>query len=277
VVMDKPIGVFDSGVGGLTVVREIFRVLPSERVVYFGDTARVPYGTRSAETVRRYAAECAEVLYGHDIKMLVLACNTTSAVALTELREHTSVPVIGVVEPGACAAVAATGTGRIGVIGTTATVESNVYAATIGGLAREMRVFSRACPLFVPLAEEGLTEGPIPEQVAQHYLAPLLANQIDTLVLGCTHYPLLRDVIARVVGSDVRIVDSARATAENIVELLNSRSLRSPNGKEPRHAFLVTDAPRWFADLGQKFLGRGIGDVIRVETGCPVDGPANND
>jgi glutamate racemase len=260
-----PIGVFDSGVGGLTVMRRVVERLPAVPVVYFGDTARIPYGTRSPDTVIRYAMNCAPRVVERGVRLLIVACNTASAYALEALRDALEVPVLGVIEPGARHAVAATHTGRIGVIGTTATIASSRYQAAIGALLPEATVMTKACPLFVPLAEEGWTHGPVPEQVARTYLEDLLAEDIDTLVLGCTHYPLLREVIAEVAGAGVTIVDSAEATSAVVAETLEAMGdLNVANGP-PRHEFLVTDAPDAFARLGRTFLGHAIDHVEWVD------------
>src|SRR4051812_4127255 len=203
----QPIGVFDSGIGGLTVVRELMRQLPQESVVYFGDTARVPYGPKSPDTVRRYSREIASFLLKQQAKAIVIACNTATAHALSVLREEFSVPVIGVVEPGARAAARATSGGRIGVIGTAGTVASGAYDRAIRAILPDARVVTKACPLLVPLVEEGWIDHPVTAQVAREYLAPLMDEQIDTLVLGCTHYPLLKDVLCRALGRGVTLID----------------------------------------------------------------------
>lgn len=252
-----PIGVFDSGVGGLTVFARIAAALPQESIVYLGDTARVPYGTKSRETVVEYARGCAEVLLEHGIKMLVVACNTASAYAVETLQEELPVPVLGVVEPGARAAVQQSRTGRIGVIGTPATVGSGVYTRAILALRPDATVIARPCPLFVPLAEEGWVEGEIAELVARRYLEPLLEESIDTLVLGCTHYPMLAGTLAKVAGPQVALVDSAEQTALAVHAMLPDAS-RDAAGE---HRFLVTDSPERFRDVGTQFFGRPLEDV----------------
>lgn len=262
---DAPLGIFDSGVGGLTVFRRIAERLPSESIVYLGDTARVPYGTKSADTVARYARTCAEVLMDRGIKMLIVACNTASAYALDVLRRELTVPVIGVIEPGAKRAVASTRSGHIGVIGTVGTIQSGQYQAVIREYAPHARVSSKPCPLFVPLAEEGWTEGPVPLQVAKTYLDDLCAEPIDTLVLGCTHYPLLKGVIAEAAGNDVVLVDSAEATAEAVADVLDVQEHMNPSGVRGDRTFLVTDAPDSFARVGRKFLGEAIEAVEWVD------------
>lgn len=258
----SPIGVFDSGVGGLTVVRELAARLPHESIVYLGDTARVPYGTKSRDTVIRYARACTRQLLDRDAKMVVVACNTATAQALEVLRDELPIPVVGVVEPGARRAVAASRTKRIGVIGTAGTIGSGAYQSVIAGLDRDASIFVQACPLFVPLAEEGWLEGEVPEAAARTYLAPLLAAEIDTLVLGCTHYPLLRDVIGAAAGPEVTLVDSAEATADAVADLCAAMGGHDATGDPVRHTYLVTDAPESFFALGRRFLGY---DLERVE------------
>ena len=255
------IGIFDSGVGGLTVVRRVIERLPGEDVVYLGDTARLPYGTKSAETVERYALGCARILLKRQIKLLVVACNTASAFALDTLRDQLDVPVLGVIEPGAMAAIKRSTEGRIGVIGTRGTIMSGEYQGTLERLRPEAEVFAKACPMFVPLAEEGWIEGDVPRQVVSTYLDELLEAGIDTLLLGCTHYPLLKDVITSVVGADLALVDSAEATSEVVSDTLEALGEFSSTS-EGQLTCLVSDAPERFADIGASFLGR---EIERVE------------
>ena len=257
------IGVFDSGIGGLTVVRELIARLPSEEIIYFGDTARVPYGPKSPDTVRRYSREIGDFLRAESVKAVVIACNTATAHALPMLREHLPVPVIGVVEPGARAAVAATRSGEIGVIGTVGTINSGAYERAIKALAPEARVDAYACPLFAPLIEEGWLDTPATRLIACEYLRPLAAARIDTLVLGCTHYPLLKPLLAQILGPDVCLIDSAAETAAETARVLDQQGRRSPNGRPPQHRFIASDAPEQFLRLGQRFLGSTI---ERVET-----------
>ena len=254
----RPIGVFDSGLGGLTVVHEIMRQLPSESVVYFGDTARVPYGPKSPETVRRYSREITAYLLAQDVKAIVVACNTATAHALDELRAQLSVPVVGVIEPGARAAVAASGGGHIGVIGTAGTIRSQAYERAIHALDPKIEVTVRACPMFVPLVEEGWTDHPVTRQVAREYLAPMCAAGIAALVLGCTHYPLLKDVLRRTLGADVMLIDSAAETAAETGRVLRSAGIESPSDARTTHRFVASDDPRQFLELGQRFLGSAI-------------------
>ncbi len=259
------VGIFDSGIGGLTVLRRIAERLPDEPLLYLGDTARVPYGTKSADTVIRYARACADILLDRGIKMLVIACNTASAHALDVLRSEVDVPVLGVVEPGARRAVEQTRNGRIGVIGTAGTIASGTYQAAIEARMPDAQVFCKACPLFVPLAEEGWIDGDVPRLVARDYLEDLRRHDIDTLVLGCTHYPILRDVIAEIMGDEVCIVDSGEAAAQVVEEVLDSMALRADNGHPARHSFLVTDTPQNLARIGSRFLGHDIGPVEWVD------------
>ena len=261
----SPIGVFDSGLGGLTVASAIMDALPGERIVYLGDTARVPYGTRSPRTVLRYARACARRLQQHDIKLLVIACNTVSAVAVDMLRVELDVPVLGVIGPGARAGIAASVNGRIGVIATRGTVASGAYGKELAGLSGKAELFQQAAPLLVPLAEEGWLDGAVPTEVVEHYLAPLASAQVDALILGCTHYPLLagiiREVAARVLSPDVRVVDSAVATAAELTELLEARELARKDGPGDLR-ILVTDLPGRFAEVASRFLGRDVDETV---------------
>ncbi|HMI94422.1 MAG TPA: glutamate racemase [Polyangiales bacterium] len=266
-----PIGVFDSGLGGLTVVRAIAARLPEEDLVYLGDTARVPYGTRSARTVLSYARGCARRLREHEIKLLVVACNTVSAVALEQLGSELDIPVLGVIVPGARAGVAHSRSGRIGVMATAGTVDSGAYPRAIAAADPRAQAFMATAPLLVPLAEEGWTDGEVPRLVVRRYLEPLVRAQIDTLVLGCTHYPLLHASIAAELaaqnGAELPVVDSAEATAGDLVALLAERGMlaRRPEGGKLR--LLVTDLPRRFAEVAARFLGHGV-EHVPVE---PID------
>jgi len=261
----RPIGVCDSGVGGLTVLRALMARLPGERTVYLGDTARVPYGTKSADVVTRYSVRNAEVLLRHDVKLLVVACNTASAVALPALAGRLEIPVLGVIEPGAKAAAAVSRSGRVGVIGTQGTVRSGAYQRALEAARPGVTVLARACPLFVPLAEEGWTTGDVPQLAARRYLAELVDGGMDTLVLGCTHYPLLRGVIAEAVGPEVALVDSAEATAEAVGTLLAGRGELGAGSAPPEHRYLVTDIPERFVDVAARFLGQPVQSVEQVD------------
>ncbi len=263
--IDRPIGVFDSGVGGLTVFREISRLLPHESLIYLGDSARVPYGTKSAETVIRYSREAAWHLLGEGIKMLVVACNTATAAALPTLREELPIPVVGVIDPGARAAAAVT-RGRVGVIATEGTVRSGAYGKAIRGIQPEIQVFEAACPLFVSLAEEGWANTRVCREVAEVYLTPLLDEGIDTIVLGCTHYPILRPTIHHVVGERVTIVDSAETTALRVEEELHRDNLQRTRGAAV-YKFQVTDSADRFRRIAGEFLDRDLDHLELVSLG----------
>ena len=261
----KPIGIFDSGIGGLTVLKEIYKQLPHEGTVYLGDTARVPYGIRSPETVTRYSFENTRFLFSKEVKMIVVACNTASSVSLAAIRSSVSVPVVGVIEPGAKAAVTATKNKRIGIIGTEATIKSNSYAKAIKDLDDSIDVFGVACPLFVPLVEEGWTDGKIAEMTAEKYLQEIKHNDIDTLVLGCTHYPLLKGILSQVMGGKVCLIDSAIETAREIRTVLQNLSLLNPSGEGIIREFYVTDSPEKFKTFGERFLGETIEYIKKIK------------
>lgn len=264
---DLPIGVFDSGLGGLTVVRELRRQLPSETILYLGDSARVPYGTRSAATVIRYAEKCSSFLMNQGLKMLAVACNTASAVALPSLRRAAEVPVLGVIAAGA-RAVTATGAHRVGVIGTQGTIRSQAYRRRIGELAPDCQVIEQPAPLFVPLAEEGWTEGEVPELVASRYLSPLVQEKIEVLLLGCTHYPLLLSSIRKTLtrlGSAARVIDSATAMTDQVRQTLEQNNLRSTRSVPGALTCYVTDVPDTFQESAARFLGEAIADVNQVD------------
>ncbi|HEY5088101.1 MAG TPA: glutamate racemase [Gemmatimonadaceae bacterium] len=263
-----PIGVFDSGIGGLTVVREIMRQLPEEDIIYFGDTARVPYGPKSPETVTRYAHEITSFLRDQGVKNVVVACNTATAHAVDSLREHFDLPITGVIEPGARAAVRASSARRVGVVGTLGTVSSGAYERAIHALDESMHVTARACPLFVPFVEEGWLDHPALGLVAQDYLTPLRNIGIDAVVLGCTHYPLIKGVIARTLGPDIRLIDSAEETAGEVARLLAERGLRRPPRSErPQLRFIASDVPEQFRNVGKRFLGAAIDQVETITLG----------
>ena len=260
---ERAIGIFDSGVGGLTVLKELGRQLPGEELVYLGDTARVPYGTKSPATVLRYALEAATFLVKRRVKMLVVACNTASSVALEALETQFSLPVVGVIEPGARKAAALTRCRRVGVIGTEGTVKSGAYARAIQAHDSRIEVSAAACPLFVPLAEEGWASHAVARTIAAEYLAPLIERKIDTLVLGCTHYPLLKGVLHQVLGPEVHLVDSAEETARLVATLLDERRLRRQGLPAGPHYF-VTDVPTRFERVGGEFLGAPLVGVEQV-------------
>jgi glutamate racemase len=265
----RPIGVFDSGIGGLTVAREIIARLPRESIVYYGDTARVPYGPKSPDTVRRYSREIAGFLRAQDVKALVMACNTATAHALEVLREEHDIPVLGVIEPGARAAVrVAAGSegssGHIGVIGTSGTIASGAYERAIREIDPDARVSSRACPLLVPLIEEGWIDHPATRLIIHEYIQPLLRDDIDVLVLGCTHYPLLRNQLCREIGAGAVLIDSAAETATELARVLRENGIEAGD-ESPRHRFVASDDPLQFLQLGQRFLGDSI-DRVEIHT-----------
>jgi glutamate racemase len=261
-VNSRPLGVFDSGIGGLTVVRELLRQLPDERLLYFGDTARLPYGTKSGETVTRFTLEAAEFLREHDIKALVVACNTASAYALPALQERLTIPVVGVIESGARAALEVTRSRRVGVIGTSATVGSRAYERAVDRLAPGVEVVTHACPLFVPLAEEGWTHHEVTRLVAREYLTPVREREVDTLVLGCTHYPILSDVIQETMGPYVRLVDAGAGTALAMRERLEEGGLlTAPAATPPEHRIFLSDLLPAFRATSERFLGQKLPPV----------------
>jgi glutamate racemase len=267
----SPVGVFDSGIGGLTVVAEIMRHLPNEEIVYFGDTARLPYGPKSNETVTQFSLQDAEFLLAHGVKSIVVACNTASSIAVDVLRSRFDVPVIGVIAPGALAAVSTTLTGRVGVIGTEGTIASGAYRRAINRLDRDIEVIETSCPLFVPLAEEGWTDREVTLVIAHEYLTPLRDAGVDVVVLGCTHYPILKGTIAKVFGPSVSLIDSAEETAKEVAERLGGLNLLRKEGAPPSHRFFVSDVPHRFREQAERFLGSPLPSVEVVtvdETTC---------
>ncbi len=257
----RPIGVFDSGIGGLTVAAALRELLPGEEIFYVGDTARVPYGGKSPATIERYGIEIAGMLLAEGAKLIVVACNTASALAVPRLQELLRVPVIGVIEPGASAAVAATKSGHVGVIGTRATVQSKAYEKAIHAIDSAIKVRVQACPLLVPLIEEGWLEDPVTDQIIQRYLNPMVRSGIDTLVLGCTHYPLLSKALSRYVGSGITLVDSARNCAANVKAVLQKLSLSAPKTRPGGLKVALTDPSGSFLRVAEQALGLNVGDV----------------
>lgn len=258
---DAPIGVFDSGFGGLTVVREIMRQIPNEKIVYFGDTARVPYGSKSKETVTRFSRQITNFLQTQNVKTIVVACNTASAYALDELEKEIDIPIIGVVKPGAKVAADTTKNGKVGVIATSATIGSEIYTTYIKQIKPEVSVTGKACPLFVPLVEEGLLEDPVTDEIASRYLLELIDIDIDTLILGCTHYPLIRNTIQRVVGEKVTLVNPAYETARELKILLEEQGIlqdKKPDLGENRYQFFVSDGAEKFKTFANSILKYGI-------------------
>lgn len=262
---DNPIGVFDSGVGGLTVVKELIKEVPNEDIIYFGDTARVPYGTKSPSTVRRFSVENTLFLLKFNVKLLVIACNTSSAIGLSELQKFFSIPIIGVIKPGAKAAIRSTRNGRVGVIGTSATISSGAYEREIRHLNNNIKVFGQSCPLFVPLVEESWLDGDIAEAVAAKYLNSLKKQKIDTLILGCTHYPLLALIIKNVMGKGVKLVDSAEETAKEAKDLLEECGLKSESKRKGKLKIYVSDEPAKISVSAKRFLGRRIDSAEKVK------------
>lgn len=260
----KAIGIFDSGVGGLTVLREIMKALPQEDTVYLGDTARVPYGTKSPETVVRFARQITAFLVSRDIKLLVVACNTASAVSLEALQAEFNIPIVGVIEPGAAQAAAVTKRGKVGVIGTAGTIRSSAYTKAIKRLNPDIEVITAECPMFVPLAEEGWVDNDVARLTAEIYLKSLKSSGVDTLVLGCTHYPLLKGIISEIMGDAVALVDSAEETARVVRKILTARGETRPDQERGNHHFFVTDVPAGFIRVGNRFLGGALGDVYQV-------------
>jgi len=259
----KSIGVFDSGVGGLTVVKELIQQLPNENIVYFGDTARVPYGIKSKETVIRFSIENILFLLQQDVKLICVACNTASSLALPVIKNYFRAPIIGVITPGVREAVYASQNKRIGVIGTKGTIKSRTYEMEIKQLDPKAKVVTASCPLFVPFVEEGWLSGEVVLSVVKDYLKPLKAAGVDTVILGCTHYPLLRPVIQQVLGKGVTLIDSAKQVACEVKKILVSEDLLN-HGKGGNHSFYVSDNPEWFSGLAQRFLGRQLKNVKKV-------------
>ncbi len=267
---NAPIGVFDSGVGGLTVAREIMRQIPGERIVYFGDTARVPYGSKSKETVTRFSRQIVRFLQSKEVKAIVIACNTASAYALEEIEKEIDIPIIGVVKPGAKVAAEATRNGKVGVIATEGTIGSHIYSRYINEISPEAKVIGKACPLFVPLVEEGLWQDPVTDEIAKRYLTELIDIGIDTLILGCTHYPLIRSTVGRIMGEGVTLVNPAYETARELKELLTEKELL--NDEEPelgdnRYQFYVSDAAEKFKTFANSIIKYGIlsAKIINIE------------
>ncbi len=259
----KSIGVFDSGVGGLTVVKELIRQLPNENIVYFGDTARVPYGIKSRETVIRFSIENILFLLNQDVKLICVACNTASSFALPVIKNYFRAPIIGVITPGVREAVYASQNKRIGVIGTKGTVRSRTYELEIKQLDPKAKVTAVSCPLFVPFVEVGCLSGDVVMSVARNYLEPLKKAEVDTVILGCTHYPLLRPVIQEVMGKEVTLIDSAKQVACEVKKILASEDLLN-HGKGGNNSFYVSDNPEWFSGLAQRFLGKKLKNVRKV-------------
>lgn len=263
----NPIGVFDSGLGGLTVVKAIRNVLPNESIIYFGDTARVPYGNKSPELIKEYSLQITEFLLEHNTKIIVVACNTATALAIDILQEKLDIPIIGVVKPGVDSALKFTQNNRVGVIGTISTISSGVYETELKSDNNSLKVTSTPCPLFVPLAEEGWLNESVTKQIAEKYLEPINKANVDTLILGCTHYPLLKEVIQEVVSTEIKLVDSAQAMAyETKKSLMNYGLLSEQNNKGALKLF-VSDLPARFETIASRFLGEKISNVEKIQLG----------
>jgi glutamate racemase len=260
----RPIGVFDSGIGGLTVVKALRKVLPNEDIIYFGDTARLPYGSKSSQTITRFAFQDAQFLVNRQVKMIIVACHSVSSVALEDLRKHFKLPVIGVIEPGAQAAVRASENNCIGIIGTQATILAGAYERAIKKLNRQVEIVAKATPLFVSLAEEGWVKGLIALQIAKTYLAPMVSENIDTLLLGCTHYPLLKNTIAKVFKHKVKIVDASLETARETKTILQAKKLLNPKKRAGAMKFYLSDLTPNFSSIGRRFLGADLTEVYRA-------------
>jgi glutamate racemase len=263
--MKDPIGIFDSGIGGLTVVKELIKLLPDENLIYFGDTARIPYGTKSRRLIQQYALEDAYFLLQYDIKLLVVACNSASSLALPVLQERLDIPIIGVVIPGAQAAVDLSLNKRIGVIGTAATINSGAYSAQIKRLMPDAKIIGQPCPLLVPLVEEGWLDDYVTQLTLKKYLHDMMKEDIDTLILGCTHYPLLESAIRKVVGSEKHLIDSGRETAKAVKEVLMKEDMLNMKGKTAQNKFFVSDIQEKFAEVGSRFLGQPLQNIERID------------
>lgn len=261
---ESPIGVFDSGIGGLTVVRQLMNLLPNENIVYFGDTARVPYGNKSFDVIREYAVQDAKFLISKGVKLIVIACNTASALALDVVQAHSPVPTIGVIEPTAGEALKRARSKGVGVIGTLSTIGSSAYSSAIRRRDPDVKIMAQACPLFVPLAEEGMFDHQVTELIGREYLSAF-SGKIDVLILGCTHYPLLRNTISKILGSGVELVDAGEATAKAVLELLTSTQMVNRQKSRPRYEFYVSDFPQKFNEIAESFLGRKLEFVRKVQ------------
>lgn len=261
---NRPIGIFDSGVGGLTVMREVMEQLPYENIIYLGDTARIPYGSKSDQTIRKYANQCSSFLKSKDVKTIVIACNTASSIALEFVQKNFDLPIIGVIDPGARSAAASTENGRIGVIGTIATINSNAYQQKIMEYLHDAEVIGIPCPLFVPIVEEGWEYSNVAELTAEKYLEELIEHEVDTLVLGCTHYPILRHTIKNVVGPNIKLVNPAYETARDLKKLLTDRNMLNENHKSARYEYYASDAPERLRRIGGNFLKKEIDNLYEI-------------
>lgn len=264
IIRNRPIGIFDSGFGGLTVMSAINKILPNESIIYFGDTAHVPYGSKSRNTVLKFSKDISSFLVKNNIKMLVIACNTASAFALSTLKKELTVPVTGVIEPGAKAAIEATKNNKIGIIGTEGTISSNAYLKAIKKISPKADIYQQACPLFVPLVEEGWNEGKVTDEIVKYYLKSLLSKKVDTIVLGCTHYPLLMKTLRKNTGKQITLIDSANATAFEVQKILKNNGLLADNKKKNKFSFYVSDNPKKFQKIGSMFFSKKIKSVKKI-------------
>lgn len=263
---EQAIGIFDSGLGGISVVRALIDLLPHEHLIYFGDTARVPYGSKSTETVIRFSHQISSFLLEKKVKMIVVACNTASSVALEALQRDFDIPIVGVIDPGSRAAVSNAANKRIGVIGTSSTIRSGAYRSAIRSMDAAIEVVDQPCPLLVPLVEEDWPQDDVTRQVLNRYLKTFIDNKPDSLILGCTHYPYLKNIIQEVVGSEVRLVDSGEETATDVQSLLSAKGLLNQETGDPgRHKFFVSDFPQKFEETASRFLGRPLENLFKVE------------
>lgn len=261
----SPIGIFDSGIGGLTVAKRIIAMLPNENIVYFGDTARVPYGTKSNEIVIEYSFQDAQFLIDKNVKLIIVACNTASSIAISKLKEKFNIPIIGMIEPGTQLALKSTKNGRIGVIGTNATISNKAYSNELKSLEKNLEIIEKPCPLFVPIAEEGWLDHEATKLIAKEYLQELIDFGIDTLILGCTHYPLLSGVIQEIMGDDVKLIDSGMAASLEVEDYLNGRGVRNDSNQYGTHHFYVSDLPAKFKSVAERFLGTEIKHIEKID------------
>jgi glutamate racemase len=261
----SPIGIFDSGIGGLTVAKRIIAMLPNENIVYFGDTARVPYGTKSNETVIEYSYQDAQFLITQNVKLIIVACNTASSIAINKLKEKFDVPIIGMIEPGTHLALESTRNGRIGVIGTDATISNKAYSSELNKAEKNLKIIEKSCPLFVPIAEEGWLDHEATKLIAKEYLQDLIDFGVDTVILGCTHYPLLSGVIQEVMGDDVKLIDSGMAASLEVEDYLTGRGVRNDSNQLGTQRFYVSDLPAKFKSVAERFLGTEVKHIEKIE------------
>lgn len=261
----SPIGIFDSGIGGLTVAKRIIAMLPNENIVYFGDSARVPYGTKSNETVIEYSLQDAQFLISKNVKLIIVACNTASSIAINKLKEKFNIPIIGMIEPGTQLALKSTKNGRIGVIGTDATINNKAYSSELNRIENNLEIIEKPCPLFVPIAEEGWLDHEATKLIAKEYLQDLIDFGVDTVILGCTHYPLLSGVIQEVMGEDVTLIDSGMAASLEVEDYLNGRGVRNDSNQLGTLEFYVSDLPTKFKSVAERFLGTEVKHIEKID------------